>query len=147
MPIYLFKAFRKKEDAGIVSRLRQSASGKDIELAELVSVPSNVELRKGVNHIKVIMDGVGEGFDLESRRQRVVERKGKSMVIEINIEPVDVEDAVPLPIDGMREFLEPSDFIQSGDDDIRALAVRIVGRESALICSAFANFFFASSIL
>ena len=125
-----------KEDAGIVSRLRQSASGKDIELAELVSVPSNVELRKGVNHIKVIMDGVGEGFDLESRRQRVVERKGKSMVIEINIEPVDVEDAVPLPIDGMREFMEPSDFIQSRDDDIRALSARIVGGEKNSLLAA-----------
>ena len=118
-----------KEDAGIVSRMRKSASNKDIELAELVSVPSNVELRKGANHIKIIMDGVGEGFDLESRRQRVVERKGESKVIEINIEPVDIEEALSLPIDGMREFLKPSDFIQSGDDDIRALAARIVGRE------------------
>ena len=125
-----------KDDAGIVSRMRESSSSKDIELAELVSVPSNVELRKGVKHIRVIMDGVGEGFDLESRRQRIVERKGESKVIEINSETLDIDEALSLPVDGMHEFLEPSDFIQSRDGDIRALAARIVGSEKNSLLAA-----------
>ena len=124
------------EDADIVSRMRESSSGKDIELAELVSVPSNVELRKGVKYIRVIMDGVGEGFDLESRRQKIVERKGTSKVIEINSDSADIEEALSLPVDGMREFLEPTDFIQSQDDDIRALAASIVGREKNTLLAA-----------
>lgn len=125
-----------KEDASIVSRMRNNASNKDIELAELVSVPSNVELRKGVNHVRIIIYGVGEGFDLESQRQRIVERKGESKIIEINTEPVDIEEALSLPIDEMHEFLEPSDFIQSRDDDIISLARRIVGSEKNSLIAA-----------
>ena len=125
-----------KEDAGIAGRMSGSASGKDIELAELVSVPSNVELHKGVEHIRVIMDGAGEGFDLESQRQRVVGRRGEGRIIEINSMTIDMAEARALPIDGMREFLQPSDLIQSGDDDIRALAARIVGGEKNSLLAA-----------
>lgn len=118
-----------KENENIVSRLRQTASGEEVELAKLVSLPSNVALRKGVEYVRVMLEGIGEGFDLESRRQRVIGTEDGSRLIEIKSAPVDTDKALSLPVEGMPEFLEPSDFIQSGDEEIRELAAKIVDGE------------------
>lgn len=125
-----------KEDDSIAGRIRGQAYDKELELAELVSIPSNVELRKGVESVKIMLAGVDDGFDLESGRQKIIGRKDGSWIIEIKSERINIEDALILPVDGMSEFLGPSDFIQSEDDEIRALARRIAGGEKNSLAAA-----------
>jgi hypothetical protein len=118
-----------KEDAGVVGRMRASMVGRDIELAKMVSLPANIPIRKSPDYIKTVLYGVGDDFDLESQRQKVIEKEGSKKIISVYRERIEAEDALTLPISEMEEFQIPSDFIQSGDDEIRALGARILGNE------------------
>ncbi len=121
-----------KEDADVASRVYKNMAKTDTELADLVSIISNVTLSKeDLNYLKIVLSGIGDEFSLSTQRQKVVKiDKPKDIkVIEINKDSVDEEQLLTIPIKLFKEFQMKSAFVQSDDERIRKLAKDIIKGE------------------
>ncbi|MBU4305758.1 MAG: transglutaminase-like domain-containing protein [Candidatus Omnitrophica bacterium] len=119
-----------REEAGKVSRMYHNAEKTDVELAELVSVACNMPLApESMTYMKLALSGIPEGFSLENQRQKIIANKDGKMILEINKDTIQPENALALPIEGMKEFLSADDFIQVFDAQIQRYSRDIVQGE------------------
>ncbi len=77
--------------------------------------------------------------DFEQTGQKVVEKTDRSLVLEISKPRPVYGLRFPVPAtEANREYLEPNAYIQSGDPELRAEALRVIGGEKDLFRAALA---------
>lgn len=121
-----------KEEAEDATRMYQNMSKTDTELAEMVSVVSNMVLPADkIKYLKLAVSGIDDDFLLETQRQKVSvdDKFAHKKIIEIQKESVDISKVLPLPISEYALLQQASDFVQSDNAQIRKLAQKIVGKE------------------
>ncbi len=119
-----------KGDANDVTSMYKNMEKSDLELAEMVSVASNIILpREGLSFLKLKIRGIDEGFELENQRQAVALTTEGEKIITINKERIDLSQALSIPVKENSDFLSATDFIQSENKEIKRLAIRIVNNE------------------
>ncbi len=119
-----------KGNANDVTSMYKNMEKTDLELAEMVSVASNITLPKeDLTSLKVKIFGIDDSFDLASQRQAVVETTAGEKIITINKERIDLSQTLSIPVEENPEFLSATGFIQSENDEIKRMARRIVHNE------------------
>jgi len=122
-----------RESRAVAADFRADAVNFKHDVAKLVSVPSNVRIAEPeqTRESEIYVSGIDlSRFDLEGAGQSLIDtEKG---LIRIEMRRPDAADALPIPItdDSLAKFLEPSLLIQSDDQKIRDLALRIAGDET-----------------
>jgi len=120
----------RKEDADTASAMYQNMEKTDLELAEMVSVNSNIALApENITNLRVGLYGLPDDFDVSSQRQIILEKNKDTTLVEITKEEIEQKSVLFIPIQAELQFLEDTDFIQSKDKKISAIAERIAGNE------------------
>ncbi|MFH1093034.1 MAG: transglutaminase domain-containing protein [Candidatus Omnitrophota bacterium] len=122
-----------KGDANDVTNMYKNMEKTDLELAEMVSVASNIILpEEGLSSLSLKISGIDDDFDLKNQRQQVVLTTDGAKIITINKERVDLTKTLSIPVKEKEEnsdFLLATDFIQSENDEIKNLALKIINNE------------------
>ena len=97
------------------------------DLVEATSAPSSMEISnpRNVKYLKARLKGLSlEGFELDGGRQTLTDD-----VVEVRRETIDVRDEKPLPIrdEDLKQYLEPTQFVQSRHRKIVAQARSLTG--------------------
>lgn len=99
------------------------------EIVKMSSIPSDVFIpaARSLSYLKLRMRGLKDFAIPSTLRQRTKREDG-----EIIVEITNSRSSLPLPekVEGQKEYLLPSAFIQSNDDKIVNLAVEITGDDT-----------------
>ena len=126
-----------REDMSVATKLYKNMSKSDAELAEMVSLTSNIDLpREDVDYLKIALFGVPDGFDLESQRQKIVASEPDKKIIEIKRDSFSPREAITLPCGDFSEFRQATVFVQSDDARIKDKAEQIVSGEKNSLLAA-----------
>jgi len=119
-----------KGDANQVTSIYKNMEKTDLELAEMVSVASNVILpAHGLSLLKLKISGIDDHFELTNQRQDDALKTDDEKIITIIKEKVNSSKTLSIPIKKNSEFLAATAFIQSENKEIKKLARRIVKNE------------------
>ncbi|MFH2138107.1 MAG: transglutaminase-like domain-containing protein [Candidatus Omnitrophota bacterium] len=121
-----------KESPDTASKMFSSFSKTDLELADFVSIVPNVLLENpDADYLKVSVSGIGDDFNLESSRQKILETtEDNKKVLEIIRQTMDITQALPLPVTEYPDLLKGSEFLQIDDENIKKTAQKIIGKET-----------------
>ncbi len=119
-----------KESPDLAIRAYDNIAKSDIELAQMVSVKSNIALPdKPLELLNINLKNLPNDFDIKSHRQKILNDKDELKTIQIRKEIIIPNDCLQLPINELAEFKQASVFIQSNDPEIKALAEKIIKKE------------------
>lgn len=122
-----------KGDADQVSSMYKNMEKTDLELAEMVSVASNIILPgNGLSSLSLKISGIDDGFELKNQRQEAAVTTEGEKIITINKEKIDLTKTLSIPVKENKEnseFLSATDFIQSENEEIKSMALRIINKE------------------
>lgn len=133
-----------KGDANQVTSMYRNMEKTDVELAEMVSVSSNVILPSdGLKFLKLKISGIDDDFKLTNQRQSVTLTPDGKKIITIRKESIDLTQTLSRPIMENKEnaeFLGATSFIQSENKEIINLAKVIVkGEKNAYLAAKKIN--------
>lgn len=130
-----------KEDVSAATRIYDSMEKSDVELAELVSVASNIPLQiRNITSLKIAISGIDKEFDLKNHRQTILGEDDNKTLIKIAKEEVDQEEALTLPIRQNQDFFKSDDLIQSEHKEIKNLARSIIaGQANSFVAATRIN--------
>lgn len=122
-----------KGDANQVTSLYKNMEKTDVELAQLVSVASNMILPAAeMESIKLKISGIDDSFELAGHRQSVAMNTQGERIVTINKESIDWPKILTIPVEkneGNDQFLSSTIFIQSENKEIITLARNIIKDE------------------
>ncbi len=93
-----------------------------------IKLKNPLPINQEISYIKLELKDIDiEGLDLEDDYQKLVSKE--PIIIESSLPVIEEIPRIKIPVEGQREFLQPSIYIQSDHPDIIAEAKKIVGNE------------------
>ena len=122
-----------REDRDVAVDFRAADFGSRRDIAKLVAVPSDVQISEPelTRELEAYVTGIDlDRFQLDGAGQRLVDAQTGLIRIEMKSPQATRNVPVHTTNESLAEFLVPTLFVQSDDDDIRDLAAEIAGDET-----------------